>query len=196
MRRQRKQKRNKKETKKKQGVLTDLKDDDEGQPGSQDVPELQGEFVRHWAPGRCSVVSVPTVFGLAAVLQHAHVKHRQATVHVASQAPEGERRSYQTITLATLPDIFKALYSVLTHPRGGVPCPHTGHIWRRKRSGGCSLRWWRWRRRWWWPPARRYLRESRARCLTAEPEDNKQFLLLYKVWRKTVKKMSVQYDGL
>lgn len=26
-------------------VLTDLKDDDEGQSGSQDVPELQGELV-------------------------------------------------------------------------------------------------------------------------------------------------------
>lgn len=70
-------------------MLTDLKDDDEGQPGSQDMPELQGEFVRHWAPRRRSVVSVPAVSELAAVLRLPHVKHRQAAVHVASQTPEG-----------------------------------------------------------------------------------------------------------
>lgn len=72
-------------------MLTDLEDDDEGQPGSQDVPELQGEFVRHWAPGRRSVVSVPAVSRLAAVLQLTHVKHRQAAVHVASQTPESKK---------------------------------------------------------------------------------------------------------
>lgn len=44
----------------KQGrVRTDLKDDDECQPGSQDMPELQGEVIGHGAPGRCSVVPVP-----------------------------------------------------------------------------------------------------------------------------------------
>lgn len=61
-----------------------LKYNDEGQPGSQDVPELKGELVGHRAPGRCSVVSVPAVSRLVAV-QLAHVKHRQAAVHVASQ---------------------------------------------------------------------------------------------------------------
>ena len=159
-------------------MLTDLKDDDEGQSGSQDVPELQGEFIRHWAPGRCSVVSVPAVSVQAVV----RLEHRQAAVHVASQTPEGERRSYQTTTRATPPNIFKAqaLYSTLTHPRGGVPCPHTGHIWRRKQSGGCSLRWWQWRRRWWWLPARRFLRESHARSLRAKPEENKHFS--HSVW--------------
>lgn len=85
-------------------MLTDLKDDDEGQSGSQDVPELQGEFVRHCTPGRCSVVSVPAVSVQAAV----RLEHRQAAVHVASQTPEGKRRSYQTTTRATPPDIFKA----------------------------------------------------------------------------------------
>lgn len=82
-----------KQTKKAEWVLTDLKDDDKGQPGSQDVPELQGEFIRHRAPGRCSVVSVPAVSGLAAVLQLAHVKHRQAAVHVPLQAPEMEKET-------------------------------------------------------------------------------------------------------
>lgn len=89
-------------------MLTDLKDDDEGQPGSQDVPELQSEFIRHRAPGRCPVVSVPAVSGLAAVLQLTHVKHREAAVHVASQTPESERRSYQTITESTLLHRFTA----------------------------------------------------------------------------------------
>lgn len=95
---------------------TDLKDDDEGQPGSQDVPELQGELVRHLAPGRCSVVSVPTVSGLAAVLQLTHVEHRQTAVHVASQTPERERRGHQTITQANLLVIFNtsnSFYSLL-----------------------------------------------------------------------------------
>lgn len=82
-----------KQTKKEGRELTDLKDDDEGQPGSQDVPELQGEFVRHGAPGRRSVVSVPAVSGLAAVLQLAHVKHRQAAVHIPLQAPETEKKT-------------------------------------------------------------------------------------------------------
>lgn len=73
-------------------MLTDLKDDDEGEPGSQDVPELQGEFVRPRAPGRRSVVSVPAVSIHAAVLHILHLKHRQAAVHVALQTPEGEER--------------------------------------------------------------------------------------------------------
>lgn len=93
-------------------MLTHLKDDDEGQPGSQDVPELQGELVGNRAPGRCSVVSVPAVSRLTAVLQVAHVKHRQATVHVASQTPENKRRSFQSIKQVTLLGIFSA--SVLT----------------------------------------------------------------------------------
>lgn len=159
-------------------MLTDLKDDDEGQSGSQDVPKLQGEFVRHWAPGWSSVVSVPALFGLAAVCLP-HFKHRQAAVHVASQTPEDKRRNHQTITRATLPAC--TLYLMLTHPHR---CPHTGHIWRRKQSGGCSLRWWQWRRRLWWLPARRYLRESHARYLTAKPEENEHMSPLYK--RKTV----------
>jgi len=69
-----------------------LKDDDEGQPGSQDVPELQGEFVGLWAPGRRSVVSVPAEGGLAAVLLP-HLKHRQAAVHVTSQTSEGGKQN-------------------------------------------------------------------------------------------------------
>lgn len=111
-------------------MLTDLKDDDEGQSGSQDVPKLQGEFVRHLAPGRCPVVSVPAVSSLAAV-RLLHFKHRQATVHVTSQTSEGEREARnQTITQTTLPDFLKAYtsYFMLTHSYGGVPCPHTDHI--------------------------------------------------------------------
>lgn len=71
-------------------VLTDLKDDDEGQTGSQDVPELQGELVGLWAPGWSPVVPVAAESGL---IGHAHLKHRQAAVHVASQTPWGNTES-------------------------------------------------------------------------------------------------------
>lgn len=70
-------------------MLTDLEDDDEGQPGRQDVPELQGELVGLRAPGRSSVVPVAAEPGLVG---HAHLKHRQAAVHVASQTPGGGQR--------------------------------------------------------------------------------------------------------
>lgn len=155
-------------------MLTDLKDDDEGQPGSQDVPELQREFVRHWAPGRRPVVSVPAVYGQAAVHRVPHLKHRQAAVHVASQTPEGGKEKLSDCN--TLPDTPQAftLFVVLTRSCGGVLCPHTGHIWRHKQSGGCSLKWWRWRRRWWWLPTRRFLPGSHARYLTAQPEEKKE----------------------
>lgn len=73
-------------------MATDLKDDDEGQPGSQDVPELQGEFVGHAAPRWGSVVSVPAVVGLLMAAVVAHVKDGEAAVHVASQTPEEESR--------------------------------------------------------------------------------------------------------
>lgn len=163
-------------TKKRRGVVTDLKDDDEGQPGSQDMPELQGEFIWNWAPGRCSVVSVPAVPWLVAV--RAHVKHRQAAVHVASQTPESKEEKLSEPSRRHFAGYTHALFWMLTHPRGDVPCPCMGHIWRRKQSGGCSRRWWQWQRRWWWLPARRYLRESHARYLTAKSEDNKHYLIV------------------
>lgn len=75
-------------------MLTDLKDDDEGQSGSQDVPKLQGEFVRHRAPGWSSVVSVPAVSGPATVCLP-HFKQGQAAVHVAPQTPEDKTRNCQ-----------------------------------------------------------------------------------------------------
>lgn len=88
--------------------MTDLKDDDECQPGSQHMPELQGELVGRCAPGRRSVVSVPAVSELTAVLQLPHVKHRQAAVHITSQAPEPieEKINYHTTTSSAPPDIF------------------------------------------------------------------------------------------
>lgn len=75
--------------------MSDLKDDDERQPGSQDVPELQSELVRHRAPGRRSVVSVPALDGL--VVGH-QLEHGQAAVDVASQTPGGQRGSYHAGT--------------------------------------------------------------------------------------------------
>lgn len=72
--------------------VTDLKDDDEGESGSQDVPELQGEVVGHCAPGWRSVVSVPAVSGLDVITgipDLPHVEPRQAAVHVALQTPGG-----------------------------------------------------------------------------------------------------------
>lgn len=77
----------------KEEALTDLKDDDEGQPGGQDVPELQGELVGLRAPGRSPVVPVPAESGLVG---RAHLKHRQAAVHVASQTP-GEHRERERV---------------------------------------------------------------------------------------------------
>lgn len=73
-------------------MVTDLKDDDECQPGSQDMPELQSEFVWHCVPGWRSVVSVPAVSRVVSVIQLTHVKHGQAAVHVALQTPTGESR--------------------------------------------------------------------------------------------------------
>lgn len=51
---------------------------------------------------------------------------------------------------------------VLTHL---LRSPRTGRTWRRRRSVGCSLRWWRWQRHWWWLRARRCLPRFRARYL-------------------------------
>lgn len=101
-------------------VLTDLKDDDEGQSGSQDVPELQGELVGFRAPGWSPVVSVPAVPGLVYRL---HFKHGQAAVHVASQAPAKRKPSGQgggRGAAVNTPDFL-----TLTHPPGS---PHTGRI--------------------------------------------------------------------
>lgn len=75
-------------------MVTDLKDDDECQPGSQDMPELQSEFVRHCVPGWRSVVSVPAVPRMVSVIQLTHVEHGQAAVHVALQTPGGESRRH------------------------------------------------------------------------------------------------------
>lgn len=101
-------------------MLTDLKDDDEGQSGGQDVPELQGELVGLRAPGWSPVVSVPAVPGL---VHRLHFKHGQAAVHVASQTPGKRRPSDQGGghgAAANRPDFL-----TLTHPPGS---PHTGRI--------------------------------------------------------------------
>lgn len=107
----------------KEEALTDLKDDDEGQPGSQDVPELQRELVGLRAPGRSPVVPVPAESGLVG---HAHLKHRQAAVHVASQTP-GEHRERERVRppLGPRPEKKKKPLAqlMLTRPLGS---PHTG----------------------------------------------------------------------
>lgn len=149
----------------KEEVLTDLEDDDEGQSGSQDVPELQGELVGLRAPGWSPVVPVPAESGLVG---HAHLKHRQAAVHVASQTPGGTQRARgggRPQLKRRPPNCAEknpVAQPMLTRPLGS---PRTGRTWRRRQSAGCSLRWWRWQRHWWWPRARRCLPGSHARCL-------------------------------
>lgn len=104
-------------------ALTDLKDDDEGQPGGQDVPELQGELVGLRAPGRSPVVPVPAESGLVG---RAHLKHRQAAVHVASQTPGEETpraREGETSAQATPRKKTPLAQLMLTRPLGS---PHTG----------------------------------------------------------------------
>lgn len=89
-------------------MVTNLKDDDECQPGSQDVPELQGKLVGYRAPGWCSVISVPAVSGHTAVIHLPHIKHRQAAVHIALQAPGRTRKTCHTVAQAILTDKLKS----------------------------------------------------------------------------------------
>lgn len=59
-----------------------LKHDDEGQPGSQDVPVLEGELVGFGAPRGPSVVSVPAVAGFP-YAELTQVEEGQAVVDVS-----------------------------------------------------------------------------------------------------------------